>query len=294
MDFSFRSDFADEVIDVEKSNDYYTYKKVKKDGIEVAYVKILKYSKELGKEIGDYVSITINEIDDFKEREKVSVILKEVLLDMVDNIVRVEDKHILVVGLGNNQITADSLGPLVCSGVLATNHLFEVEKELVKKGTGRVSLISPGVMGQTGVETSDIVKALSKEIKPDLVIVVDALCSRSIDRINRVIQVSNTGITPGSGVGNRRKSINKSTIHIPVISIGVATVVDVNSILMETLNKIEKKGSLLIDPRDRNKIIKENENMIVTPKEIDSDISSLSSIIANSINMMAHKNISRL
>lgn len=294
MTFSFRSDFADEVIDIEKSNDLYTYKKVKKDGIEISYVKILKYCKEIGKEIGDYVSIVINRIDDLCEREKVSLVLKDVLIEMIDKIIHVDEKHILVVGLGNNQITADSLGPLVCSGVLATNHLFNIEDAKVKKGTGRVSLISPGVMGQTGVETSDIVKAISKQIKPDLVIVVDALCSRSVSRINRVIQVSNTGITPGSGVGNMRKVINKGTIHVPVISIGVATVVDVNSILMETLNKIEKKGNLLINPKDRNKIISENENMIVTPKEIDQDINSLAAIISNSINSVAHKNIERL
>jgi len=294
MAFCFRSDFADEVIDVEKETDFYKYKRVNKNGVEVCYVNILKYNKDLNKEIGDYVSININEIDDYNEREKISIILKDVLSEMVDKMIVKKDKHFLVVGLGNNQITADSLGPTVCTGVLATNHLFEKEKEKVKKGTGRVSLISPGVMGQTGVETSDIVKALAKEIKPDVVIVVDALCSRSIDRINRVIQISNTGISPGSGVGNRRKMISKSTIHIPVISIGVATVVDVNSILMETLNKIEKKGNLLINPKDREKIIYENENMIVTPKGIDEDISSLSSIIASGINMMAHKNIRKL
>lgn len=293
MVFSFRSDFADEVIDVEKKNEYYTYRKINKDGIEISYVKINKYSKELGKEIGDYVSIGINEIDDFKEREKVMSILKEILEDMVNRISE-DDRHILVVGLGNNQITADSLGPLVCSGVLATNHLFNIDESKVKKGTGRVSLISPGVMGQTGVETSDIVKALCKEIKPDVVIVVDALCSKSIDRLNKVIQVSNTGIVPGSGVGNRRKTISKSTVHVPVISIGVATVVDVNSILMDTLNKIEKKGNLLINPKDRKRIIQENENMIVTPKAIDEDVASLASIIAGGINLMAHKNISRL
>ena len=137
-----------------------------------------------------------------------------------------DDRHILVVGLGNNQITADSLGPLVCSGVLATNHLFNIDESKVKKGTGRVSLISPGVMGQTGVETSDIVKALCKEIKPDVVIVVDALCSRSIDRLNRVIQVSNTGIVPGSGVGNNRKNQEDAVLldkheEIPQFSIMV-------------------------------------------------------------------------
>ena len=294
MTFSFRSDFADEVIDVEKNTDLYTYKKVRKDDVEVTYVKILKYSKDIGKELGDYISIVIKQIDDLCEREKVSLVLKDVLLDMMSHMIDINDKHILVVGLGNNQITADSLGPLVCSGVLATNHLFKVEDAKVKKGTGRVSLISPGVMGQTGVETSDIVKAITKQIKPDLVIVVDALCSRSVSRINRIIQVSNTGITPGSGVGNMRKTISKGTIHVPVISIGVATVVDVNSILMETLNKIEKKGNLLINPRDRNKIIEENENMIVTPKEIDQDVSALASIISNSINLVAHKNIERL
>lgn len=292
MTFSFRSDFADEVVDINKENEFYTYKKYKKNGIDVAYVKIHKYSHDLGKEIGDYVSISINEIDDMNEREKVIEVLKEILESMVDMIV-VGDRHILVVGLGNNQITADSLGPLVCSGVLATNHLFKLD-EKVKKGTGRVSLISPGVMGQTGVETSDIVKALCKEIKPDVVIVVDALCSRSIDRLNRVIQISNTGIVPGSGVGNRRKIISKSTIHVPVISIGVATVVDVNSILMDTLNRIEKKGNILINPRDRRKIISENENMIVTPKAIDEEVSALATIISGSINLMAHKNISRL
>ncbi|MEW9667336.1 GPR endopeptidase [Ammoniphilus sp. 3BR4] len=144
----------------------------------------------------------------------------------------------LVVGLGNWNVTPDALGPIVVENLLVTRHLFELMPEHVEEGYRAVSALSPGVLGITGIETSEIVFGVVERTKPDFVIAVDALASRSIERVNSTIQISDTGINPGSGVGNKRKPLNRETLGIPVIAIGVPTVVDAVSIASDTIDYV--------------------------------------------------------
>ena len=135
----------------------------------------------------------------------------------------------IIIGLGNEKSTPDSLGPLSINDIIVTNHLFSLGIN-VEDGFRVVSAFNPGVMGQTGIETSDIIYALIKEIKPDFVIVVDALKASNVDRVNKTIQITDAGINPGSGIGNTRKEISKDVLNIPVFAVGVPTVVDLSLI----------------------------------------------------------------
>lgn len=146
-----------------------------------------------------------------------------------------EDKKALVVGLGNWNVTPDALGPLVVENLLITRHLFTLAPESVEEGYREVSAISPGVLGITGIETSEIVFGVVEKSKPDFVICIDALASRALHRVNTTIQISDTGIHPGSGVGNKRKAIDESTLGIPVIAVGVPTVVFASTIVHDAI-----------------------------------------------------------
>ena len=153
------------------------------------------------------------------------------------------NKSCLVIGLGNYKSTPDSLGPKVVNELVVTRHLYLLDGVNVEKGYRNVSGFVPGVMGNTGIEAKDIIVGLVKEIKPDFVIVVDALASSAIERVNKTIQITNTGIHPGSGVGNTRMEISSSTIGVPVIAIGIPTVVDAVTIVSDTLKYLLKKFS---------------------------------------------------
>ncbi len=146
----------------------------------------------------------------------------------------------LVVGLGNWNVTPDALGPLAVEDILVTRHLFELAPEQVQDGFRPVSAIIPGVMGTTGIETSDVIYGIIEKIKPDFVIAIDALASRSIERVNTTIQISDTGIHPGSGVGNKRKELSKDMLGIPVIAVGIPTVVDAVSITSDAIDYVLK------------------------------------------------------
>ena len=141
-------------------------------------------------------------------------------------------------GLGNLNITPDSLGPKVIDKVIVTRHLFELDKDSISEGVSNVCALSPGVMGTTGIETSDIIKAIIDKISLDYIIVIDALKAFDINRVNKTIQITNSGISPGSGVGNRRKELSKDVLGIPVIAIGIPTVVDASSIAINSFYNV--------------------------------------------------------
>jgi spore protease len=149
-----------------------------------------------------------------------------------------EDKKALVIGLGNWNVTPDALGPMVVENLLVTRHLFVLASETVQEGYRQVSALSPGVLGITGIETSEIVFGVVEKSKPDFVIAIDALASRALHRVNTTIQIADTGIHPGSGVGNKRKAIDKATLGIPVISVGVPTVVHASTIVNDCITYI--------------------------------------------------------
>ena len=189
---------------------------------------------KIGKKKGNYTTIEFSDITDYSYRERLKQIFSDCLKDLLKKVSIGDYASCLVVGLGNERSTPDSLGPMVIDQILVTNHLFYYGD--VEDGFRRVSAICPGVMGETGIETSDLIFSVVKSLKPDFLIVVDALASQSIDRVNRTIQMSDSGIHPGSGIGNKRKEISFDTIHIPVISIGVPTVVDAVTIVSDTIH----------------------------------------------------------
>ena len=311
---NFKTDMADERVD--------TYKRVNNlteiDGVKVeskndeivttTTVDVLNENgaTALSKEIGKYITMEIKDIKYLGEKDKNKII--NTLSNEIKNLIG-EDKtkSILVVGLGNIYVTPDSLGPKVVQTVDITRHLINFAKDLVEPDTRSVSALSPGVLGTTGIETSEIITSVCNEVKPDIVIAIDSLASSSINRLGTTIQLSNTGITPGAGVRNKREGINQNTLNVPVIAIGVPTVVDMATITSEAIDKmvevtkqkiengdnsvnkeqIEKVINIFNDDNKYNMIanVLDTDNFIVTPKEIDDVIQIVSDLISGGINM---------
>ncbi|MFQ3542713.1 GPR endopeptidase [Halobacillus rhizosphaerae] len=248
--YSVRTDLALEAHEMNVKNDPSSSDS---DGVEVlekevhdiktTYVTVDQAGAErIGKKAGHYITLESQAIR--KQDTELQVNLAKVVSGQLRKVLSdsgiKESDRCLIVGLGNHLVTPDALGPLVTEKVLVTSHLFELQPETVQEGYRPVSAVTPGVMGLTGIETSDMVHGIIEETKPDFVIVIDALASRSINRINATIQLSDTGIHPGSGVGNKRKEISKETYGIPVISIGVPTVVDAVTITSDTIDYVLK------------------------------------------------------
>lgn len=311
---NFKTDMADERVD--------TYKRVNNlteiDGVKVeskndeivttTTVDVLNENgaTALSKEIGKYITMEIKNIKYLEEKDKNKII--NTLSNEIKNLIG-EDKtkSILVVGLGNIYVTPDSLGPKVVQSVDITRHLINFAKDLVEPDTRSVSALSPGVLGTTGIETSEIITSVCNEVKPDIVIAIDSLASSSINRLGTTIQLSNTGITPGAGVRNKREGINQNTLNVPVIAIGVPTVVDMATIASEAIDKmvevtkqkiengdnsvskeqIERVINIFNDDNKYNMIanVLDTDNFIVTPKEIDDVIQIVSDLISSGINM---------
>ena len=260
-----------------------------KDGISVTTVEILNQAgkEALGKEQGTYITI---EMTDFLKcgvcyAENASIELKEQLLSLTD--IKKGDQ-ILVVGLGNRGITADALGSFVTDKLIVTSHLKELAPEAAKD-LGCVSAIAPGVLGSTGMETADIIKGILTRTKPKLIIVIDALASRCAERIGNTVQISDTGIQPGSGIGNRRLALNRDTLGVPVIAIGLPTVIDAATIAYDAVTKTSatpftKEHFEAL----KAEIFKSKDNLIVTPKDADKLLKQLSDIVSAAINMAFH------
>src|SRR5690625_463663 len=216
----------------------YTYKDIKVSHIEISK----EGEKKLNKKSGSYITIFADGVkkqDTQKQAYATEVLAKEIENLMKKNNLRKDDKG-LIVGLGNWNVTPDALGPMTVEKILVTNHLFKLEYETIADGYRPVAAISPGVMGVTGMETSDIIQGIVEKFNPDFIIAIDALASRSVERINETIQLSDSGIHPGSGVGNKRKELSKDTLGIPVIAIGVPTVVDAVTITSDTIDFLLK------------------------------------------------------
>ena len=202
------------------------------ENISVSRVKITneKGEEAIGKKKGNYITIDVKNLNIANEEEiqKTSEVVTKELKTLLAKHVAEKDS-ILVVGLGNIYVTPDSLGPKVINEVDITRHLLEYMPEVLDENTREVSAISPGVLGTTGIETMEILKGIVDNVKPKLVIIIDALASRNIERISSSVQLADTGIVPGAGVGNARKELTESTLGIPVIAMGIPTVVDIFS-----------------------------------------------------------------
>ena len=307
--YNFRTDLASERRDIyQKANQV----KGELDGIEsekeeidenikVERVKITNENGQnaIGKPIGNYITIDVKSLKIAQEEEiqkaaeTLSKELKKVIDTHIDN-----QGEVLVVGLGNIYVTPDSLGPKVINEIEVTRHIINYLPQYVEEGTRMVSAISPGVLGTTGIETMEILKGIVDNIKPKLVIVIDALASRSIERISSTVQLSDTGIVPGAGVGNTRSEISKETLGIPVVAIGIPTVVETavlvndcldlligklqdEAISNDALNKLKEQDNY---EEIKEALVPQDYNLIVTPKEIDDLIENMKEIVARGIN----------
>lgn len=249
--FQVRTDLATEAKDmyVEKEQTEenqikgVTVKERHENDIKVSYVDIDQEGEKLiNKKAGSYVTIYADGVkrQDTNRQEAAAKILAKELEQLVKKNNLADDAACLAVGLGNWNVTPDALGPMTIEKVLVTSHLFRLQQETVREGYRSVAAVTPGVMGVTGIETSDIIFGIVEKFKPDFVIALDALASRSIERVNETIQLSDSGIHPGSGVGNKRKELSRETLGIPVLAIGVPTVVDAVTIASDTIDFILK------------------------------------------------------
>lgn len=229
------TDLAIEILD-----DYKDYIKVDNEEIKDIKITTVKVKDDIENNIkkGLYITIEFTDITDMDNLESV----KEIFIDKLKYVLKkskIKDKDsCLIVGLGNKNSTPDSLGPKCIDNIITTNHLFELN--LVSENFRRTYTLTPGVMSNTGIETKDYIKSITTITKPDFIIVIDALASRSVERLNKTIQISSSGIIPGSGVGNSREEISFNTLGIPVIAIGVPTVVDAATIVTDTINFLYK------------------------------------------------------
>ena len=307
--YNFRTDLALERRDIyQKVNNLKQIDGIKSteeeinEKLKVTRVEILNKNgeKAIGKPVGNYVTIDVKKLklaEDEDIQKASEVVTKE--LKKIINIHTDKQGDILVVGLGNIYVTPDALGPKVINEIDVTRHIIKYLPQYVDEGTRPVSAISPGVLGTTGIETVEILKGIVDNTHPKLVIVIDALASRSIERISSTIQLSDTGIVPGAGVGNTRAELSEKTLGIPVVAIGIPTVVEtavlVNDCLDLFITKLQEEAKSneylnQLKEQDNYETIKEalipkEYNLIVTPKEIDDLIENMSEVVAKGINM---------
>lgn len=257
------------------------------DDIKVSRIEIKTKDAErkLHKSKGNYVTIEVPALtDDFRNSEhKLQIIAKEIMS------ITPSKGLVLIVGIGNAEITPDALGPKSAATVLATRHISrELAKSIGLEKLRPVAVLSPGVLGQTGIETGELILSLVKRLNPSAVIAIDALASKELRRLGCTIQISNTGISPGSGIGNTRLAIDETTLGVPVIGIGVPTVVDAVTLATDLLNVSDEEGFKKYD----DKISPRGEKMIVTPREIDLLIERASKLVGMAINCALHPDFS--
>ena len=306
--YNFRTDLAIERRDIyQKLNNLQQIEGIESteeqinDNIKVSRVEITNQNGEqaIGKPIGNYITIDVKKLklatdeDIQKTAETLTNELKKIIDIHTD-----KEGEILVVGLGNIYVTPDALGPKVINEIDVTRHIKKYLPQYLDEGARTVSAISPGVLGTTGIETVEILKGIVDNINPKLLIVIDALASRSIERISSTIQLSDTGIVPGAGVGNTRQEISQASLGIPVVAIGIPTVVELATLVSDGIdifiNRLQEKAESneylnKLQQDDKYEEVKEalnvgEYNMIVTPKEIDDLIENMKDIVARGIN----------
>lgn len=280
------------------------------DGIHITRMKILDEvgGKIMGKVPGNYLTLEIPGLR-YKDPMLQRRVSETLAAEFREFAPLTPESTVLIIGLGNRKVTPDSLGPLVCDNLFVTRHLYDHMPEVVQGGGYRpVAAVAPGVLGITGIETSEIVHGIVKKIKPDLVIAVDALASRSLERVNTTIQIADVGISPGAGVGNKRKGLNKKSLGVPVIAIGVPTVVDAVTITSDAMDLIVSRleqdvpGNGMsklfanFDEQEKKQLIFEllqpiGQNLMVTPKEIDTFVEDVANVLANGLNVALHEAI---
>ncbi|MEO3947860.1 GPR endopeptidase [Gorillibacterium sp. CAU 1737] len=280
------------------------------DGIKTTVLDIetAEAGRSIGKLPGHYVTL---EVPGLRRKDSVlqDLVATRFAGEFGDFLKRIgidPDAKVLIIGLGNWNVTADALGPIVVENVLVTRHYFQLMPGQVEYGYREVSAIAPGVLGTTGIESSEIVQGIVEKTKPDLIIAIDALASRSLDRVNTTIQIADTGVHPGSGIGNKRKGLTKEILGVPTIAIGVPTVVYASTIVDNSIDlmaahfrkETQSSDKILgmldkLTDQERLLLVKEvldpiGQDLLVTPKEIDQFIEDIANIIASGLNAALH------
>ena len=302
--YSYLLETADAIPGIESEDE-------KGDNVSVTRIKITSdsASEKIGKSKGNYISLFLPDVR-YIDQKQYAEMYKGISNELRALLPKQQkDKPILIIGLGNRAITSDSLGPAVLDRLMITRHLFSYAPEALSSGMHSVCAIAPGVLGITGIETEEILSALCQKIDPYAVICIDALAARNVDRITSTVQLCDTGIHPGAGVGNNRKEISEKTLGVPVIAIGVPTVVDAATITDDTLDIVIKKLKKSLDANNsffqmlqnldsdaKRELIfsSASENLphfMTTPKDIDILIAKIAEIVANGINFALHDDI---
>ena len=269
-----------------------------KHGIEQTTVIIRdeKTAKQLGRPAGTYITLScLQSLSiDLHTREALSRQLANILSSMLPQ----SAAHILVAGLGNRQITPDALGPRTVERVLVTRHMGDCLPEDVRSSMRSVCAAAPGVLGVTGIETAEVIRGMAEHVKPDAVIAIDALAARSSSRICSTIQIADTGIAPGSGVGNHRQALTRETLGVPVIAIGVPMVVYAAKIAADALSAFAQADGASAEDEQRlaqavERVVSERlGDLIVTPREVDALVSRMAGILSEGINLALHPGLS--
>ncbi len=281
------------------------------EGITITqlHVKSDEGAQAIGKMKGQYVTIEVPGLrnQDTTLQDRVATQFAKHFEAFLARLSIGPNAKALVVGLGNWNVTPDALGPLVVENMLVTRHLFELMPDQVSPGYRPVSAVAPGVLGITGIESSEIVQGIVDRSKPDVIIAIDALASKALDRVNTTIQIADTGIHPGSGIGNKRKGLTQEILGVPVIAIGVPTVLYASTIVNNAFemmrDHMEKQQGdtnhifgLLnqISENDRLQLVKEvlspiGHDLLVTPKDVDQFIEDIANIIASGLNAALHE-----
>lgn len=284
---------------------------VQEDGIKITRLDVENEaaSRSIGRVKGHYVTLEVPDLrkGDTGLQEQVSVVFAREFEAFLSRIGIGPKASVLIVGLGNWNVTPDSLGPLVVENVLVTRQFFELMPDRVAPGYRQVSAIAPGVLGLTGIESSETVQGIVEQTRPDLIIAIDALASRSLERVNTTIQIADIGIHPGSGIGNKRRGLTQEVLGVPCIAIGVPTVCYASTIVNNAIELMKthfgqdapETGKIMgmlhdIPEGERLALVKEvleplGHDLIVTPKEIDEFIEDIANIVASGLNAALHE-----
>lgn len=253
--YQIRTDLLVDVFDILNTYDNIKTVKKEKNGINILEVTIQDNLNDLNKKKGKYITISYEDVTDKTNRKNLEEVLVEEIKYMLKALGIKHNHKCLVVGLGNHASTPDALGPKTVENVIVTRYLYEIENMNVDKNYRNVASFIPGVTGNTGIESSDIILGIVEKIHPDFLVVIDALASSSMDRVNKTIQMTDTGINPGSGVYNNRKELSYEVLGIPVISIGVPTVIEAFVLVSDTIKYLLKHFSYNKENYNKNKLV---------------------------------------
>ena len=279
-----KTDLAAELAASRQEKESVSFRETEESGIAVTQVRITdeKGARAIGKPIGTYITLQVGKLwtaasDTVAAAER--VLTREIR--MLTEACAPRADCILIAGLGNPYITSDSLGPAVLKHITVTRHLRTLDNSLFNRlGSAEIAAISPGVVGQTGIETLELIRGAVETVHPSVLIVIDALASRSPDRLAATVQLSDSGLEPGSGIGNRRKAISPDTVGIPVIAIGVPTVVSSATLVYDAL---EKAGISAVSPA-LHEVLENGKSFFVSLKECDTAIDELAKLIGSALN----------